>query len=50
MGKKGRAIVKIDINELLEELNRAYADEWIGLFLLHVGRRLHRRPRLPYGS
>jgi bacterioferritin len=32
MGKKGREIVEIDINELLKELNAAYADEWIAFF------------------
>ena len=32
MGKKGREIVEIDINELLKELNEAYADEWIAFF------------------
>ena len=32
MGKKGREIVEIDINELLRELNAAYADEWIAFF------------------
>lgn len=31
MGKKGREIVaqKIDLNEVIEDLNRAYADEWL---------------------
>jgi len=32
MGKKGREIVETDINELLKELNEAYADEWIAFF------------------
>ena len=32
MGKKGREIVEIDVNELLKELNEAYADEWIAFF------------------
>ena len=32
MGKKGREIVEININELLKELNAAYADEWIAFF------------------
>jgi len=32
MGKKGREIVKVDIKELLKDLNRAYADEWIAYF------------------
>ena len=31
MGKKGREIVaqKIDLNEVVEDLNKAYADEWL---------------------
>jgi bacterioferritin len=32
LGKKGKEIVKINIKELLEDLNRAYADEWIAFF------------------
>jgi len=32
MGKKGKEIVKVDIKELLEDLNSAYADEWIAFF------------------
>ena len=37
MGKKGREIVELDIKKLIEELNRAYADEWLAHFyLLHA--------------
>ncbi len=32
MGKKGREIVTVDIEELLKDLNSAYADEWIAYF------------------
>ncbi len=32
MGKKGREIVNVDIQELLKDLNSAYADEWIAHF------------------
>jgi bacterioferritin len=32
MGKKGREIVQVNIKELLKDLNRAYADEWIAYF------------------
>ena len=32
MGKKAREIVKVDIKELLKDLNSAYADEWIAYF------------------
>ncbi len=37
MGKKGREIVELDIKKLIEDLNRAYADEWLAHFyLLHA--------------
>ena len=29
MGQKGREIVEIDINEVIKDLNSAYADEWL---------------------
>jgi bacterioferritin len=29
MGQKGRKILEIDINEVLRDLNSAYADEWL---------------------
>ncbi|MEM3380884.1 MAG: ferritin-like domain-containing protein [Candidatus Bathyarchaeia archaeon] len=32
MGKKAREIVKVNIQELLADLNSAYADEWIAFF------------------
>jgi bacterioferritin len=32
MGKKGREIVQVNIKDLLKDLNRAYADEWIAYF------------------
>lgn len=32
MGKKARKIVAVNINELLKDLNSAYADEWIAYF------------------
>jgi bacterioferritin len=32
MGTKGKAIVKINVNQLLKDLNAAYADEWIAYF------------------
>ncbi len=28
MGKKGREIVKLNVQEIIDDLNRAYADEW----------------------
>jgi bacterioferritin len=32
MGKKGRAIVKANINEVINDLNTAYSDEWLAHF------------------
>ncbi|MFP3985316.1 MAG: ferritin-like domain-containing protein [Candidatus Bathyarchaeia archaeon] len=32
MGKKGREIVKANLNQLLSDLKAAYADEWIAFF------------------
>jgi len=32
MGEKGRQIVGLDIEELLADLNRLYADEWLAVY------------------
>ncbi len=32
LGKKGREIVEVDVDKLLEELNKARADEWIAYY------------------
>ncbi|MEM2127066.1 MAG: ferritin-like domain-containing protein [Candidatus Bathyarchaeia archaeon] len=32
MGKKGREIVKVDVEKLIELLKKAYADEWIAYY------------------
>lgn len=32
MGKKGRELVKLDMEDLLKELNKAYAEEWIAVY------------------
>ena len=29
MGQKGREILEIDVNEVIQDLNSAYADEWL---------------------
>ena len=29
MGQKGKQIVEIDVNEVIKDLNSAYADEWL---------------------
>ncbi len=33
MGKKAREIVEISVPEIVGDLNRAYADEWLSLYL-----------------
>ncbi|MGC8672342.1 MAG: ferritin-like domain-containing protein [Thermoplasmata archaeon] len=33
MGKKGREIVEINVGELINDLNRAYADQWLGIYM-----------------
>ena len=33
MGKQGRAIVDLSLKELVKELNKAYADEWLAFYL-----------------
>ena len=37
MGTKGRAIVGMDLDELVELLNRAYADEWLAYYQYWIG-------------
>lgn len=32
MGQKGKEIVEIDVNEVIKDLNSAYADEWLSHF------------------
>ena len=32
MGKKGRAIVEVDVDQLIKLLQKAYADEWIAYY------------------
>jgi len=33
MGKQARAIVDLSLKELVQELNKAYADEWLAFYL-----------------
>jgi bacterioferritin len=32
MGSKGKQIVDLDVDELLDDLNRLYADEWLAVY------------------
>jgi len=40
MGTKGREIVKADIKELLELLNKALADEWLAYYQYWIGSKI----------
>ena len=37
MGTKGRQIVEVDIEKLIEVLNRAFADEWLAYYQYWLG-------------
>ncbi|KQC14809.1 MAG: ferritin [Desulfuromonas sp. SDB] len=40
MGTKGKEIVGVDVNQLLEMLNKAYADEWLAYYQYWVGAKV----------
>lgn len=40
MGSKGREIVKLDVNDLIEKLNIAFADEWLAFYQYWIGSKL----------
>ncbi len=44
MGTKGREIVGIDVNHLLELLNQAYASEWLAYYQYWLGAKLIKGP------
>ncbi len=44
MGTKGREIVGLDIDELLETLNEAFADEWLAYYQYWVGAKIIKGP------
>jgi len=44
MGSKGRAIVGMDIEELLGLLRKAYADEWLAYYQYWVGAKVAKGP------
>ncbi len=44
MGTKGREIVGMDVNELLNILNRAFADEWLAYYQYWLGAKLVKGP------
>ena len=44
MGTRGIEIVKMDVNKLIETLNKAYADEWLAYYQYWVGARVAKGP------
>ena len=40
MGTKGREIVKMDVDELIELLNKALADEWLAYYQYWIGAKV----------
>jgi bacterioferritin len=44
MGTRGRAIVGMDVNKLLEMLNKAFADEWFAYYQYWLGAKLVKGP------
>jgi bacterioferritin len=44
MGQKGRAIVKMDVDELIGLLNKALADEWLAYYQYWIGAKVVKGP------
>ena len=44
MGTKGRAIVGIDVDNLIKTLNKALADEWLAYYQYWVGAKVAKGP------
>jgi len=44
MGTKGKAIVQLDINELIGLLNKAFADEWLAYYQYWTGAQVVKGP------
>ncbi|MBN1372036.1 MAG: hypothetical protein JW987_08835 [Anaerolineaceae bacterium] len=44
MGTKGRSIVGMDVDELLNLLNRAFADEWLAYYQYWMGAKVVKGP------
>lgn len=44
MGSKGREIIGMDVNELLDLLRRAYCDEWLAYYQYWLGAKLVKGP------
>ncbi|MGV9168827.1 MAG: ferritin, partial [Promethearchaeia archaeon] len=37
MGKRGKEIVGLNVDELIEKLNKAFADEWLAYYQYWIG-------------
>ena len=44
MGQKGREIVKMDVNHLIELLNKALSDEWLAYYQYWIGAKVVKGP------
>ena len=44
MGQKGRSIVKMDVDELINILNRALSDEWLAYYQYWTGAKVVKGP------
>src|SRR4030066_2103913 len=44
MGEIGRAIVKMDVDELINLLNKAYCDEWLAYYQYWIGAKVVKGP------
>jgi len=44
MGTKGKEIVGMDVNELIKELNKALADEWLAYYQYWIGAKVAKGP------
>lgn len=44
MGTKGRSIVNMDVDKLIDLLNRAYADEWLAYYQYWLGAKVAKGP------
>ncbi len=44
MGTKGRSIISMDIDKLLEMLNKAFADEWLAYYQYWLGAKVAKGP------
>ncbi len=44
MGTKGRDIVEMDVDQLIELLNKALADEWLAYYQYWIGAKVAKGP------